>query len=590
LIISHWDFDNIEKILEKELLSLGKEVDILNNKKMSFAITNVEVVEDIDTSQFATARIEAFSTGKTRHDTTCDLEALKRTASSIYEKPIIFEYDPTLRDFKSHSPSTIIAGFVVPNSAEFVELDDGTGRTSLRVFAKIWKKYCGKFLQVFSETNTNKKSVSVEIEVDDYEETNDGLLNLLNWRYFAICVLGQFVTEASPGANIEMESFAKKENLAYNIAFSKEFSTPYQDVDFSIPDFVKDSSQKMLEQYHNGEKNINSVQLSLARFLSKNEEITPEKVHQLSKFFAKQSNSNSEFFGGKKGFEWNKLLLDSIDKIDSMASYFDIDRDTIEKDKMSKEKEMNNMAKTKEELAEEVKSKEELEIAEEAEKKAFAMAEEAKVKEELAMAEEAKAKEELAMAEEAKAKEEEEKAKKAKEEEDNKFSLSAYFDVPMALSYLQAEEGDEEEVTGKLKMAAEEIEKGELAGAPAIMSGMFASMQRMSAKYKNMCDKMAELEKFKADIEEQQKMAEVELALSEMAVKVVIPDEAMEEMRENAKSFSLDELEAWKNQCKAKSFDFAVREGGKPTHLKIGLPFHGIKTQPKNVRWAGAKK
>jgi hypothetical protein len=167
------------------------------------------------------------------------------------------------------------------------------------------------------------------------------------------------------------------------------------------------------------------------------------------------------------------------------------------------------------------------------------------------------------------------------------------------LSYLQSETEDSEEMAGKLKMAVEEAEKGEFAKAEVVMSGMFAALQRMGGKletmcnkmaeFESMCNKMAELEEFKASIESQQKETEVDKTLKEMAEKVVIPEEEMAEMKASAESFSLENLDVWKNECKAKSFDFAVKEKGEKSVVKIGMPFTSTQPRPSNDIWAGIK-
>ena len=102
------------------------------NKKINFAVQKFNFVEEDADSQFATVEIEAFSSGVNRHDLTCPVEVLKSTAPTIYEKPIVFE--KSTLDFGSHADNEDdrrIAGFIVPNSAEFFERPDG--RTGLRV-------------------------------------------------------------------------------------------------------------------------------------------------------------------------------------------------------------------------------------------------------------------------------------------------------------------------------------------------------------------------------------------------------------------------------------------------------------------------
>jgi hypothetical protein len=74
---------------------------------------------------------------------------------------------------------------------------------------------------------------------------------------------------------------------------------------------------------------------------------------------------------------------------------------------------------------------------------------------------------------------------------------------------------------------------------------------------------MAELDtlkKFKANIEGQQKEFAVAQTLKEIGERVVVPEDVMSEMKESAANFSIDNIDAWKNSCKARVFDFAVKK------------------------------
>ena len=51
-------------------------------------------------------------------------------------------------DFGTHAEpeDSLIAGFVVPDSAEFSDLEDG--RVGLNIIAKLWKRYAPKFFNI----------------------------------------------------------------------------------------------------------------------------------------------------------------------------------------------------------------------------------------------------------------------------------------------------------------------------------------------------------------------------------------------------------------------------------------------------------
>lgn len=554
-------------------------------EKLSFTIDNAELVNENIDSQFSLLSLDFFASGRNLHDTFVSEETLMRTAETIKNCPIVWMYDPILNDAYTHSPEEVPCGFI-PESAEikYRKLEDS--RTMVSVTSYVWKKFSGKILDFFRRDN-GEKPVSVEMSVYETEEKPDGLLELLDYRFEAVTILGSLVKPAIPLARATVLQFAKE----YKSDYTKEFSDKYSDIDFTIPQNVKSNAKKSLDTYKESGSKANSVFLSVARFLVKNDKITPEKIRQIAKFFERKVEYDDitvGFFGGKDGAKWSKSLFDSIDEIDSKrVSYFDVGGETMSHkniketdiafDKEGDDKLGDNPEKNKEEkeisMADEKKVEEEVKETP-AEEKVESPEEEKKEKEEGV---------EMATVSETP----EEEKKEGGEEE--KFSLNAFLDVAATLAYLQAETEDNEEMAGKLKMAVEEIEKGEFANPPVVMSGMFASMCRMNAKMCKMAEKMAELEKFKADVEGQQKMAEVEKTLGEMAEKVVIPEEAMSEMRASADKFSFEQLDAWKNECKAKSFDFAVKDKKGETHLRIGLPIINKIPRPQNDVWAGTK-
>ena len=96
------------------------------SKKLNFAVEEFNFIDEDVESHFATVEIEAFSSGENRHDLTCPVELLKSTAHTLYEKPIVFELNRMMADFGSHTDDENerrIAGFIVPNRAEFFRND-----------------------------------------------------------------------------------------------------------------------------------------------------------------------------------------------------------------------------------------------------------------------------------------------------------------------------------------------------------------------------------------------------------------------------------------------------------------------------------
>ena len=307
----------------------------MTNKHLSFDVNNAEIIEQGDNSQFITAKINAFSSGPTRNNTTCTPESLKECASTIYEKPILFTIDKSTMDFYTHvDPSkNLISGFVVPNSASFTE---DSGLIHLNVLARIWKRYSENFINIFKQDNTKQKKVSVEVELLDAENQSDGLLNMKKFIFDGICVLGDTVTEAVRGSNIQILSFAE-ENEAYAKAIELEFGK-YDSLDLSVPKTVKESAQKGLDLYKQYNRGGTGTALAAARHFIKSEKATPEKIKYVYKYHESHKNVEKDdkkfsdsyisflLHGGQAGYAWSKELNDKFSELENKhISYFGLE-------------------------------------------------------------------------------------------------------------------------------------------------------------------------------------------------------------------------------------------------------------------------
>jgi hypothetical protein len=266
-------------------------------------------------------------------------------------------------------------------------------------------------------------------------------------------------------------------------------------------------------------------------------------------------------------------------------------------EKLGLNSEKKEMAMTKEEelakmAAEEAEAKAKAEAeatfaAEKAETEAKAKVEaEAKAKADA----EAKFAAEKAEAE-AKAKEDEEKKAKLfaeeeakKKEEEEKLKK---FEFPVEkCAQMFSDDEDEDDV----KMAKAEIAKGKEADFGVIMNAVynkFCKMQEMAKKFaeenKAYMAENEELKKFKAELEGQQKAFAVNETLKELSASVYLPEDVKSEMRADSDNYTLANLEAWRNACKAKSFDFAIRMPKNQGVIEVGLPFGGTTKKQKSL-------
>lgn len=507
------------------------------NKKLKFEVESAEIISEEPSSEFATARITAFSDGVSRHDTICDVDTLKKTAHTIYETPLIYEYDNRFSDFGTHPKgSPIIAGFVVPDSAEFYERDDGTGRTSLSVFAKIWKRYSPQFMEIFKSDGSKKRSVSVEMEIRDSAEEGN-LIRLKDWVYTAICVLGEFVTEASPGAELEMLSFAEKSNQEYTHVYEMEFGK-YEELNFKIPAGAKANAKEGLELRKKFGRGGTSVGLASARYIIKNDVATPEKVRHIAKYFPrhaaianlddKESNSYIawQLWGGDSGRRWSTVLAKKMNEIDEKKNFYFSDENIDENENLQNSDEetmVDNYLGIDRENDKNTEGGQENNMAEK-----------------------------------------DEKDKEVVEEKEFNYA-ELFADEKFAQMFAEVEEdeeGEEKEETEKESYAKAKEEFASGKNPAAVMSAMYSAMKRMSKRFAVMKEKMAkkdednkvylaeneDLKKRFAEQEEKEKEMAVSDFMKDMSAKVEMSDEQANEMKEKAKEYSFAQIDAWKNE------------------------------------------
>src|SRR5258708_1427304 len=95
-------------------------------QKMKFAVEDVQLIDDIDKSQFSLLKVDAFATGKSAHNTFITEENLRKTSKTIIQKPFVFVMDTRIDDIGGHDDREIAGGFVPHNSPlTFRTLDDG---------------------------------------------------------------------------------------------------------------------------------------------------------------------------------------------------------------------------------------------------------------------------------------------------------------------------------------------------------------------------------------------------------------------------------------------------------------------------------
>lgn len=462
-------------------------------KKLSFAIESAQVQETEDNSNFAIVSLDFFSSGRNAHNLIISEETLMRTSERIKNCPLIWKYDYFTNDAYTHDKDQVPCGFV-PESAEVKsrKLDDG--RVMLSVNAYLWKRYTGKLLDFFKRDGL-QKPISVEISVNATKKHDNGQLELLDFDYQGITILGSLIKPAIFGASAKI------------IAFEKERKNFYDDV---IKEFSKTQQDKVFTKT----KNLLWTQL-----------ITEEKERTMTK-------ENQE-----ETLEVEIVQEEFTETAEEPNEHVHV---------------AEGEAFAKEESEDEPKDKEE---SAESENKETVMADDESDDES----------------------EDKEKEDKADEDEDEKEE------------YAKPEEEKEDESDDEKPKEEDKNFEALAVELQSQVEQLTMSLAKAEESSKALMAEIEALSKFKADIEASQKAFAVEQTIKEIEEKVVIPEEAREDMLKKADEYSFEQLEDWKQYCKAISFEFPVVESGEADVVRVGLPFYTTEKR-KDSLWTSLRK
>ena len=599
----------------------------MEEKKITFAVDDVNIVSENPDSNFAILSLDFFSSGINKHNLIINEDVLMRTSETIRSCPLVWKYDPVFRDASTHCPEETPCGFVPP-SAEITSRELSDGRIMLSANAYLWKKYTGSIYDIFKEGG-GKRPVSVEISVFDEKKNDNGIIELLDYKFDAVTILGELVSPAIDLAQATVMQFAEEYKHDYELEFGS-----YESLDFTIPSSVKKNAEKGLSLYKQYGRGGNSISLSIARHLQNSEKSNFNKIKHIAKVFSgkrfdnqdkkEPSNSYINFllYGGKESIEWAKDLNDRINEQDSKnLAYFSKEL-TFPYDKRS---DMNPSlrginppitAKQGEEIARQVeaigvdkekngwaisisafkkshvvkdgkwvkKEESDKKLSEKEEEKNMKDEEKDKNKEEEMAVEEKTSpekeedkKEEMAVEspEEKAEKKEEDKEKKEHPEEEKKetkkeekMSNDINLDVKAMLAFLADETEKYKEIESEFSSESGEKNFAKLCGF------MYEKMSKMFEENKTYMAENEKLKEFKSNVEKEQKEFEVKSTLKE--VENSMPKEEMESLYDDSANFSLENIGVWQNKVRAKAFSFV--KGNKPDNvnsdiMKMALPF-----------------
>ncbi len=196
-----------------------------------------------DSDRFMKLRVRVLHSGKNYNYSTFSLDAIENAKGSLANIPIlanVVENEDGTLDFGGHDmrleenkmkegeykiiyEEKVIG--VVPETNEY-ELVEHEGKTYVVCSAYVFKDY-SNYAQDLLEKQ-DEYSVSMEILVDDYSVTEQGLFDITNYRYTGITVLGTEILPAMKNAGLEVQKFSLDETQKVISQYAQELKAIFE--------------------------------------------------------------------------------------------------------------------------------------------------------------------------------------------------------------------------------------------------------------------------------------------------------------------------------------------------------------------------
>jgi len=162
---------------------------------------------------------------------------------------------------------------------------------------------------------------------------------------------------------------------------------------------------------------------------------------------------------------------------------------------------------------------------------------------------------------------------KEEEEQDNKEQVNESSNAnvdPLAMQELNEKSAEENEQLANENLEVTDESENIIAGLKTQLSEMEEKMSQMQADMSVCMTENEQLKEFKKNIENQNKEFAVETTLKE--VQESLPPDEIEACRASAEQFSLENIDVWKNEVKAKAFNFSKGISEKKPFIQVAFP------------------
>lgn len=268
-------------------------------EKMNFSIDHYTVLEDNPFMSLLRAFI--VCDGSNPNQTFFTKEVIERAKPTLFNIPIFAILDES-GDFKEHvqtesDDKNKNAIGMIPESCN-CSFEEYEGRTYLVANICIWKAYFPVESAILKSKDKFSK-ISMEILVTNSHERDNDELEIDDFIFTSIFLLGDKYGTGIPNAHMEMIRYSSKEYEALIKETNKQLQL------FSIPQEVKDNAKQALEL-----PQTNPQLIQFAKDILDSDGFNYSKITML---FGKINNLRKEdnilFYGGSEGREWYKNII-----------------------------------------------------------------------------------------------------------------------------------------------------------------------------------------------------------------------------------------------------------------------------------------
>jgi len=261
---------------------------------LNLSIDNYSVLEN--NKYIMILEADVVSDGANYHNTYFSVESIIDASKTLANIPIICIFNNISNDFKEHARNDFdignrmaIGNVPESNKSEIVEIGDKKWQ---RIKFIIWKIYTPDYIVERFLDNSSVK-ISMEIAPVKTFKRPDGLLEIEEYVYIGISLLGDNYKAAIPGANAKVIKYSTPEFIEISGEYNDIFE--FSITNYEVPQDVKSEFLKM--------KSKNPKLILFSNLLKSKDEITFKEIVDFSSEF-----KNSSY---KKTKKWLKSILDN---------------------------------------------------------------------------------------------------------------------------------------------------------------------------------------------------------------------------------------------------------------------------------------